>query len=141
MARELRTLRTPGVALGLHLVVNVAHGVAHAAIPVSLAPWQWTFVVVVVFLGPVVAFELLRRGRAVVGATLFAVSMAASLAFGLVFHFGPPNPDHVHAVAGQPWAGTFRTTATLVAVSDAIGVLVGIWLLSDASRRSVAVSQ
>lgn len=129
-----RERRVAGVALALHLVANLAHGVPHGAIPVPLAAWQWAFVSSVVFLGPVVGFELLRRGREVAGTSLFAGAMAASLAFGLYFHFGPPNPDHVHAVAGVPWGGLFRSTATLVAVVDAVGALVGVWLLSDSSK-------
>jgi hypothetical protein len=119
----------------VHLVASVAPGVPQAAIPVPLAAWQRTFVLVVVLLGPMAGFELLRRGRGVTGATLFAGTMAASLAFGLYFHFGPPNPDDVHAVAGKGLGRAFRTTATLVAVVDAIGALVGVWLLSNPSEN------
>ncbi|MFC4450285.1 hypothetical protein [Halorussus aquaticus] len=133
--------RVAALALGVHVVANLAHGVPHLAAPVPLAPWQSAFVVGVVLLAPLVGFQLLRRGRPRGGAWLFAVSMAASLAFGLTFHFGVPNPDHVDAVAAGPWHRPFGTTATLVAVTDAVGVLVGLWLVSKIPDSSVGVGR
>jgi hypothetical protein len=130
-----RDRRVAALALGLHLVANAAHGVPHTAIPVPLAPWQWAFVFGGIVLAPVAAFALLRRGRARAGASLFAVSMAASLAFGAYFHYATPNPDHVNAVPAGPWRGPFRATALLV-VADALGVLVGAWLAIGLRRNS-----
>ena len=126
-----RELSTAAAAVGLHTVANVAHGVPHAEVPVALARWQTAFVYLVVLAAPVVALGLLWRGRFRAGATLLAASMAASLAFGLFFHFVVPNPDHVDAVPTGPWRGPFRATAVLVALSDAVGVAVGVWLLAD----------
>ncbi|WP_137287501.1 hypothetical protein [Halorussus salinisoli] len=138
MARELQVA---ALAVGLHLVANLAHGVPHLAAPVPLATWQWAFVFAVVVLAPLVAFGLLWHGRPRGGAWLIAVSMAASLAFGLYFHFGVPNPDHVDAVRAGPWHRPFRTTATLVAAVDAVAALVGLWLVSEAPDSPVGVGR
>ena len=134
-----RQFRVAALAVGLHTAASAAHGVPHAVIPVPLAPWQWAFVYGVIVLAPLVALGLLWRGREAAGATLLAVSMAASLAFGVYFHFVAPTPDHVGAVPAGPWRGPFRVTALLVAVTDAVGALVGVRLLGSSRRNSTAV--
>lgn len=133
-----RGLRTATAIVGLHTVVNLAHGVPHAAIPVELSTGQWAFVLAVVLLAPLVALGLLWRNRSRTGAFLLAVSMAASLSFGLYYHFAVPNPDHVHAISAGPWRGPFRTTAVLVAAVDAFGVAAGvrIWRQVNASSST-----
>lgn len=127
-----RNLTVAALVVVLHLVANAAHGLPHAEAPVPLAAWQWAFVYVVVLLAPVVALGVLWRGRPRAGAGLLAASMTASLVFGLYFHFGVPNPDHVDAVRAGPWRGTFRATAVLIALMDAIGAFVGVRLASNA---------
>ncbi|NHN58904.1 MULTISPECIES: hypothetical protein [Halorussus] len=127
MARELRVA---ALAVGLHTAASAAHGVPHAAIPVPLSRWQWAFVYGVIVLAPLVALGLLWRGQEATGATALAVSMAASLVFGVYFHFVAPNPDHVGAISAGPWRGPFRMTALSAAVTDALGVLVGAWLVT-----------
>ncbi|UPV74281.1 hypothetical protein M0R89_17305 [Halorussus limi] len=133
----VRKLAVATLTVVLHLAANAAHGVPHAAIPVPLAAWQRAFVFGVVALAPLVALGFLWRGQSRAGAGLLAVSMAASLAFGLYFHFGAPNPDHVDAVRAGPWRSPFRTTAVLVAAIDAVGALVGLWLAYEAPDSSV----
>lgn len=129
-----RKLTVAALAVVLHLVANAAHGLPHAEAPVPLAAWQWAFVYSVVLLTPVVALGVLWRGRPRAGAGLLAASMAASLVFGLYFHFGVPNPDHVDVVRAGPWREAFRATAVLIALTDAIGVLVGVWVASNAAK-------
>jgi hypothetical protein len=134
----VRRLREAAVTVGLHVVANAAHGVPHAAAPVPLAPWQSAFVFGVVLSAPLAALGLLWTGgpeRTRVGAVLFSISMAASLVFGLYFHFVVPNPDHVSTVSAGPWRGPFRATAVLVALVDAVGVAVGIRIASNAAGR------
>lgn len=134
-----RRRRVAVLAVGVHAVASAAHGVPHAAIPVPLAAWQWAFVFGVVVFAPLAALGLLWRGATTVGAALLAASMAASLAFGVYFHFAVPNPDHVHAVRAGPWRSSFRATALAVALADAAGVVVGVGLASG-SRRTPSSS-
>lgn len=60
--------------------------------------------------------------------------MAASLAFGVYFHFLVQNPDNVLAVTGS-WHGPFFLTAVLVAVAGAAGVVAGMWNFEGIERR------
>lgn len=133
-----RQLRVAALAVGLHAAASAAHGVPHAAVPVPLAPWQWAFVYGVIVLAPLVALGLLRRGKVEVGGTLLAVSMAASLLFGVYFHFVAPTPDHVGAVPAGPWRGPFRVTALVAAIVDAVGVFVGVRLMDGRWRSDTA---
>ncbi|WP_458206890.1 hypothetical protein [Haladaptatus sp. NG-SE-30] len=121
------TVAVAGVALGVYLLVNLAHGVPHVAAPVPLTQFQSAFVGFVVTLAPVVGFVLLWRGRERLGSAVFTLSMAASLVFGVYFHFLVSNPDNIHAVVG-PWELPFFLTAVLVAVAGVGGVVVGVWL-------------
>lgn len=134
-------LRAAGVAVGLHIVSNLAHGVPHAMIPVPLAVWQPAFVYGVVFFVPLVALWLVWRGRRTVGATLLAISMAASLAFGAYFHYVAVTPDRVDAVPAGPWRSPFRVTALSVALTEAVGVIVGAWLAIGGVSRSRAAGE
>ncbi|WP_227375427.1 hypothetical protein [Haladaptatus halobius] len=120
-------LTVAAVALGAYLLVNLAHGVPHAAVPVPLMPFQSAFVVGVATIAPVVGFVLLWRGRERLGSAVFVASMAASLAFGVYFHFLVPNPDNVHSVGGS-WREPFFLTAALVAAAGSGGTVVGAWL-------------
>ncbi|WP_227352717.1 hypothetical protein [Haladaptatus salinisoli] len=122
------------VALGAYLLANLAHGVPHAAVPVPLTPFQSAFVAAVT-LAPIVGFVLLLRGSERLGSAVFVVSMAASLAFGVYFHFLVPNPDSVRAVSG-PWSGPFFLTAALVAAAGAAGVVAGAWPLNGERSES-----
>lgn len=133
-----RGVRVAAVIVGLHTAANLGHGVPHAAVPVELATGQRAFVVAIVLTAPLFALGLLWRGRNRTGASLLVASMAASLLFGLYHHFAVPNPDHVHSVLVGPWRDAFRTTAVLVAVVDAVGVVAGlrIWIQVSASSST-----
>jgi MFS family permease len=106
----------------VHLVVSMVHGVAHtqAHVPLSLA--ANLFVYLVILAGPLVGWALTWR-RARLGGWLIALSMAGSLVFGLVNHFVLASPDHVAHVDPQ-WRPLFATTAVLLAVTEALGVVL-----------------
>ncbi|WP_158055925.1 hypothetical protein [Halorussus halophilus] len=125
---ESRGLKLATAAVALHTVANVSHGVPHAEIPVRLATWQTAFVYAVALGLPLFALGLLGLGRDSWGILLLTGSMAASFLFGLYFHFLVANPDHVHSIPAGPWQWPFRATAVLVALTDALGVVTGVWL-------------
>lgn len=121
--------RLLAAALALHLAAGFLHGVPHGLAPVDLHTWQWVFVAVVTNILPILGFVLVwRYQRTRFGAALFAVSMAAALAFGLIYHFVLENPDHVDSVVGV-WGQPFLVTAVLVAATDLLGVLAGAWVV------------
>jgi hypothetical protein len=106
-----------------HLLITFAHGSAHRGAEVPLGVAGMAFVIVVIEAAPVVGLAIsMFRARA--GALVVATSMAASLVFGLVNHYIIPGPDHVAHVAAA-WRPMFSTTALLLVLSEAIGVVAG----------------
>lgn len=122
-----RGVRLAGLALLAHLLVNLAHGVPHAEIPVPLPAWLDATIALTVVVLPVIGVGLLWRGRSEVGAALFTVSVAAALLLGLVLHFVVPGPYNVSAIPDGTWQPPFRTTAVGVAVVDSLATAAGVW--------------
>lgn len=126
------------VALGLLLVIRQGigwlHGRAHEALAVPLAPWQQAFVWIVIVVLPWAAFLGLWRLRTRAALAGLAAVIAAGLLFGVYFHFGPLNPDHVsHQPPGSSGA-LFRTTAAALAVVDLVILADIAWLGRKAVR-------
>lgn len=114
----------------LATLASVLHGTSHVEHQVPLAAWQWTYVIFVVFLAPVVAAVLLWIRLQRVGVWLLVASMAGALIFGLAFHFLVSGPDNVFTL--NPGAGreAFQFSAALVALTEALGCVAGVWALS-----------
>ena len=117
----------------LHLAVLFWHGAAHARIPVPLTSLQLAFVIVVIYVLPVVGGILVWTKRRVTGAWLVTLSMLASLLFGFINHFTRISPDYVLEVPENPWRHSFVVSAALLAVTETVGtvvgaIAVGIWV-------------
>lgn len=112
-----------------HLLVNIAHGLAHRELRVGLAPLDSIFVVVVVLISPLLAMGLLWTSAKRLGLILLALSMFGSFLFGLYHHFLVTSPDHVHAQPSSPWGLAFVLTAYGLLITDAMGTYVGIHFL------------
>ncbi len=124
------------LAAVLATLAHVLHGNSHVEHQVPLAAWQWAYVIFVIFLAPVVAAVLLWTWLQRVGVWLFLASMAGALIFGLVFHFLVSSPDNVFTL--NPGAGreAFRFSAVLVALTEALGCVAGVWALSKLLRSA-----
>jgi len=112
------------------------HGRAHATLGVGLSSWQKVYVGVVILIAPLVAMVVLlwtRYDR--LGLWLLVVSMAASLIFGVIYHYVVISPDHVSHLPPGDAQGMFRTTAMLIILTELFGVIVG--LLGLRSKREV----
>lgn len=109
-----------------HLTAAVVHGTTHALVPVTLAAWQNAVVAATTFVGPAVGVALAWRGHPL-GVPVFAASMAGALLVGGYLHFLVENPDHVGAIPAGPWQLSFQASAVGVAVTSAIGTVVGAW--------------
>jgi len=111
-------------AVLVHLVVAVAHGMAHTGAQVPLSQAQNLFVLIVILAGPLVGLALtwpaVRLGSSIVAAT-----MTGAFVFGLVNHFIVASPDHVSHVNPQ-WQPLFATTAALLAVTEALAAVLAI---------------
>jgi hypothetical protein len=120
--RRRASVYLAGVAVVVHLLVNFAHGAAHNALRIDAPPGSLPFVVIVIFILPVVGFAILLRNRRA-GVLVVAV---ASLVFGVAYHFVIDSPDRYDHVGSGAWASTFLTTAVLLAIIEivAIGAVV-----------------
>jgi hypothetical protein len=118
-----------------HLGVTMVHGWAHVSAQVDQGPLAMGFVLVVIVLGPLAGLAWMRvHPRA--GALLIALTMTASLLFGLANHFvidGIDRVDHVAVVHG--W---FESTAVLLVVTEASAALLGFACASVGRRLLLA---
>jgi hypothetical protein len=108
----------------LHAAITIAHGSAHTAAQVNLGPAGLAFVIAVIEIGPLAGLVWMRTNRRS-GARLIALAMMGSLVFGVVNHFIIPGADRVDYVHG-PSHALFETTAILLAITETLGVVLGI---------------
>jgi hypothetical protein len=114
-----------------HLIVSFVHGAAHAQAHVELSPAASAFVIAVILAGPVLGLALTWRAERL-GGWLTAVTLTASLAFGVINHFILSSPDHVAHVAAESRV-LFAATAALLAVLEAAGA----WMAWQVARERV----
>jgi len=120
-------IRSISIVVAAHLVVALIHGAAHGSLAINPPrSADLAFIVLTVYLGPLVAVWRLRAARSRSGAMLLALSMAGAFVYGIVFHYGLPTLDHVSQVPVVPWGTVFRITAGLLAPLEAIGALQGL---------------
>ena len=110
-----------------HLIVAVAHGAAHQSLAINPPRGaDVVFILLAVYLLPLVAIWRLRAAGSSAAAILLLVSMGGALIYGIVFHYGLPTPDHVSQVPHTPSGALFRVTAGLLAPLEAIGAALGL---------------
>lgn len=107
-----------------HFAVSAVHGAAHSGAHVTLGPAGMAFVYVVILAGPLVGLAVAFR-QPQVGASIVGLTMAGSLAFGLINHFIIQGADHVAHVE-PAWRMLFGSTAALLVVIEAAGTFVGL---------------
>jgi hypothetical protein len=113
----------------MHLLVNIAHGTAHLKLHIELGSVALLFVIVVIIVCPLLAALLLWTSQQRFGLILLALSMAASLIFGMYNHFVAIGPDRVGQQASSPWAIAFAITAYLLFLAEAAGTYIGVHFL------------
>jgi hypothetical protein len=132
-------MRSLYAVVAVHLVVVVAHTVAHEANGIhfpTLAPNL--FVLGDTVLAPLVAAALGFTGRERAAALLLALAMGGALIFGVWNHFMVGSPDHVaHALPGFRGA-LFQGSAIALFLLEGAGCWVGIRLLRSLPRPLAA---
>jgi hypothetical protein len=126
--------------VGAHLLVNIAHGLAHRELRVGLPPTGSVFVILVVLILPLVAMALVWTVQKRLGFVLLSLSMFASLLFGLYHHFLAVSPDHIHSQPSSGWGTTFVLTTYLLLITEAIGTYIGfhfLWIAKERSNKAV----
>ena len=107
-----------------HLIVNLLHGRAHTELGVGLTSWQQFYVIAVILLAPLIALLLSWTRYAQAGLWLLLVSMLGSLIFGACYHYIIVSNDHVAHLPPGDARGLFRTTALLLLLTEAAGVVL-----------------
>lgn len=132
------SIRLAGTALVLaHLVISTVHGLAHRGAMVTLTPFGYAYVAVVITILPLVAAALLFSRSRQLGALLLPLSMLGSFVFGVCYHFVASGTDNVAEVHG-PWHSTFLWTAIALAICEFIGVIAGLWIYRAVRRSNTA---
>ena len=124
-----------------HLLVNIAHGLAHRELRVGLDPPASIFVTVVVLASPLLAMALVWTTKKRIGLILLSLSMFGSLLFGFYHHFLVASPDHVRLQPASAWGIAFVLTAYGLLITEAIGAYVGIHFLWVARGTSSKVGK
>jgi hypothetical protein len=122
----------------LHLGVVLLHGSDHVLLAIEMAAWQTVFIELVIVAAPLVAAVLLWTRLQRAGVYLLAASMAASLIFGLWYHFIAAGADNVFAMPPMPGSAAFKVTAMLLAIIEAAGCLWGLQMLHSQYSASAA---
>lgn len=128
-------------AVAAHLAIGIAHQVAHDGLGVGLTRFQDLFVQVFYLALPLLAAVLIWTPLTRAGAWILSTSMAASLVFGLWFHFIAVSADHVaHLPAGDDQL-LFQVTAVAMGLIDVAGLWLGLRLIRTGDQDSRARHQ
>jgi hypothetical protein len=114
-----------------HLAISFVHGQAHAGSHIQLSLAANIFVYLVILAGPLIGLALTWPAERI-GNWVIAVTMAASLVFGVVNHFVVVSADHV-AYVDPRWRLLFATSAVLLAVTETIGSALAIRSIREGS--------
>ncbi len=118
----------------VRLGVAFVHGHAHDELAVPLAAWQNAFVWLAILIGPLVAMIWLWIRPSAAVAWALAALLAAGWVFGMYFHFGPINPDHVSAQPPGPGREMFAMTAAALAIVEPLVALAAVWMARSLDR-------
>ena len=116
--------------------IAFVHGYGHHLLSIPMAMWQHAFILVVITIAPFAVLAVLwRRPTKAIAWWLIAAVVAGSL-FGIYFHLGPPNPDHVSTLPDLPGRVLFIVTAWLLVASEVAFVVpaVLLWRLPSQVR-------
>ena len=125
--RDRTVATTTTIVVIAYGLVNLAHAAAHSELSVEMSRWQEAFILIVIGCSPLAAAVLLWTVYERLGAQLLTGSMAAALVFGAYYHYVAVSSDHVDHLPPGDAQVLFRATALLIALSQALGTIVGLW--------------
>ena len=115
------------LVVACHFLISLAHGVAHSRLHIEMNLWQTAYILLVITLLPLISGFLLWRAASPRGFLLLLASMLGSLLFGGYYHFIAVGADNVASLGSHSWAQPFQMTAVLLAITEAAGVLAGLF--------------
>ena len=113
------------VTVWVHAAVVAAHSAAHVGASVWMPLPATLYIWLVIIIGPVAGWWLVRSGRPAAGSALVCGCMIGALVFGILNHFVWRGIDHVSTIRAGVWRLPFQLTATLLALIEAAGALAG----------------
>jgi hypothetical protein len=78
---------------------------------------------------PFVAVVLLNTRSSPLAGWLLLVPFGLALTAGVITHFFSPGPDNVFRIPAGPWTWSFRISAVLLIVLEAIGCWLAVVVL------------
>ncbi len=127
MSKTHDSLQRFGVlVIALHFLISLVHGTAHSRLHIDMNLWQTVYILLVITVLPLISGFLLWR-RVPGGFFLLAISMMGSLMFGGYYHFIAMGADNVASLGSHDWAQPFQLTAVLLAITESVGVLMGLF--------------
>ena len=112
--------------VAVHFLISLVHGTAHSRLHIDMNRWQTVYILLVITLLPLISgFLIWRSARG--GFFLLAISMMGSLIFGGYYHFIAAGADNVASLGAHAWAQPFQLTAVLLAITESVGVLTGLF--------------
>jgi hypothetical protein len=121
-----RRVRLITVSVWAHAAVLALHSAAHVGSGIWMTVPATIYIWVVIIIGPIAGWWLMRLGRLVVGSSIVATCMAGAFVFGGVNHFVFAGSDHVSTIPAGVWRVPFQASAVLLAFSEAAGAVVSI---------------
>ena len=79
----------------IHLIGNLWHGDAHISLEIYLPGIKTAFVLVVIFISPIIGAILIWTRQALLGSLTIGLSMVGSVVFSVYHHFILISPDNV----------------------------------------------
>jgi len=101
---------------------------------VPLEAWQNVYIQTVIVAGPIVSLIWLWFQPRPMVAWMLAGFLVASWLFGLYFHFGPMNPDHVGSQHGSG-EHLFALSAVALGVIEPLAAASAVWAAYALGRR------
>lgn len=133
---KTKILERAGIAIVvLHMAVGVVHSAAHSELQIYMGAWQNAYILFVIFVLPLVSGFLLWRGSRL-GFLLLFLSMLGSFVFGGYYHFVAAGPDNVTELGHHAWTLPFQLSAVMLALLEAVGVIIGIAGLNRTRAQS-----
>ena len=124
--RSNRPVTLISITVWVHAAVVAMHAAAHVGSGIWMAVPATVYIWLVIIIGPIAGWWLMRSERAVLGSSIVAACMTGALVFGGINHFVWAGIDHVSTIPPGVWRIPFQATAILLALTEAGGVVVGI---------------
>src|SRR6266550_2017649 len=102
--------------VSFHFLIGLAHGVAHSRLHIEMNLWQTLYILLVITLLPLISGFLLWRAASTRGFLLLLAS-----------------------IGSHSWALAFQVTAVLLAITEAAGVLTGLFGVLKLQRATASL--